>query len=172
MSKLEQRYLQDYSFDTLRDADIVTPSERQILQYNATSSKWENKPKPVYGEDASDAFTEVSATNSNTLVLYQSLTFAVNSLTAVNKYRIACNVEYTCDKKNRLFVLELRLDGTTVRDLGLVAEDDSSFYPAYLIHYASNLSIGNHTIEVFFGTNSPSATAEMKNSTIEVWRTQ
>lgn len=172
MSKLEEKYLQDYSLDTLRDSDIVTPLERELLQYNATINKWENVTKPVFGEDATNGFTEISATNLGAPILYQSLTFTVNSLTAINRYRCACNFEYNTDKSNRLFLLEFRLDGTTVRDIALVAQDSSSFYPGALVYYADNLSIGNHTLEVFFGTNSPSMIAEMKNSLIEVWRTQ
>lgn len=172
MSKLEQKYLQDYSLDTLRDLEISSPSERQYIQYDATAQKWKNTAKPVFGEDASDDFLDVPASNANTPILYHSLTFSVNSLVAVNKYRLSANFAYNANKSNRLFIAQLRLDGNIVRSIELAAEDSSSYYDGSLLFYAEDLSIGNHTLELFFGTSSNNTTAIIRSNVLEVWRTQ
>jgi hypothetical protein len=67
--------VEDLTISDLADTVITTPTDGQVLIYNGTTGKWENKPKEVYFEQS-----VTLSTSQTTTVTFSNAAFTANSV--------------------------------------------------------------------------------------------
>lgn len=172
MSKLKSKFLEDYSINTLRDVNTASLTDESNLIWDAQTSRWTTPPRVQFGRDfAEKSNNSLQRNNSQTPLLYDSLTFTVNNNTS-NKYRMACHVIWALDIASRDFIGELRLDGVVIKYIQIEPKDPGTDQrvDSSLVHYVSNLSQGSHTLSFYHTYSGGNNTSAVFSGVLEAWR--
>jgi hypothetical protein len=174
MSRLEEKFLQDYSLETLRDTSLTSPVDEDFLVY--FNGQWINLPFPAFGRDFDNKTkTGLEETTGTTFVVYDSLTFNVADDSGANQYRVNIDFTWGLSSVSQDYIGALAIDNATVlRQIQIEAKDPNANQRVQnnLLYYANNLSQGDHTIFFGFASSSNAVTARTYESVIEVWRTR
>lgn len=177
MSKMEQKYLIDYSLDTLRDADIAlsVPDDSQLF-YDSDSSKWVNRPAPVFGRDFAE-FQRVGLESftGDQFQVYTSLIFNASEQSGTNKYRFFVNFSWGHDSATNDIRAAIRIDGgANLKEIRIEPSDagtdqriDSS-----ILYYLRNLDSGSHTVDLLIRPATSNRQSRVYEAQLEVWRCQ
>jgi hypothetical protein len=167
--------LQSYSLTTLRDSQIVSPALDEIIIYNSTNSKWENKPIPRYGKDFNSQIKEVDeSTTGGTFAVYDTLNFNVTSQEAANKYRFNADFLYGHNSASNDIRVRIMVDGVTIKEMRTEVKDPGTDQrvPGSLLSYLENMTVGPHTLTLEYRPATASRQSRMYQSTLEVWRSE
>lgn len=171
MSKLEEKYLQEYSIDTLRDSGVSSPVEGDLLRYDG--SQWVNNPEPNFGKDFNSNVKINLETESNGVIQYDLINFN-GSGGGSNRYRVSTNFVYRGSSASRNVIFQLRVDNQIVRLLEIEPKDPQTDQriDGTMTFYVDDLADGNHTLAIWFGSEANQITCTMYESTLEVWRVE
>lgn len=127
-----------------------------------------------YGKDFSHQFTNNLLTTSNNELSYDTLNFSVTAENTPNKYRTAINLYWNASKDNESFIGRLYFDGTLEKEIEISpsSRDASTREANTLLYYPTNLSTGNHTLELRFLSTKGNTTARVYQADFEVWRVE
>lgn len=173
MSKLENKFLENYSVTTLRDIEVSGLANGDYLAYDSSDQKFKNVKPPRFGMDfAEESTSGLLQVTGNQFTTYAVLNFTV-SLNENNKYRINTNFTWNHNNTSTDIRVRLLLDGAQIGEEFRVEPKDSNADQRLsdnILRYVSNLSQGNHSISLQFRPSSSSRISRMYQSTIEVWR--
>lgn len=165
--------MRDYSIDTLRDVEIASLSNDQVLTYDSNLELWENKSPSRYGEDFNSIIKDSTETTSgNQFSNYSTLNFNV-SRNEANRYRLNAEFFWSHNSASNDIRIRVLLDGNQVaQELRIEPKDSGSDQRIQnnILFYAQNLSIGNHTFQLQYRPASSSRVSRMHYSTLECWR--
>jgi hypothetical protein len=175
VTKLSQKYLIDYSIDTLRDSEVFNPSEGDLLRY--TDGEWKNVLEPAYGKDAVYAVEETPNTNisGGSFTEYLQATLVVPSGTpSVNRYRVC--VDFLWGHNSASNDGRFRLDfnnGAKVKELRIEPKDQGTDQRIQnqIKFYVENLSSGSYQISFSARPASANRVTRLYEASIEAWRT-
>lgn len=173
MSKLDNKFLQEYSLETLRDVDVSSPDNNDVIQYDTLTQTWNKRPEPKYGLDFD--FAErvgLEDVTGGAFVTYDSLTFNVSDTSNLNSYRINADFLWGHNSASNDIRVRILVNGVSVKELRMEPKDAGTDqrFQNNILYYANNLNTGNNTVDLQLRPASASRISRMYESIIEVWR--
>lgn len=91
MTKLKIKFLEDYDFSTLRDVNLTSLTEEDVIVFDSVSQKFKNVAVPKFGKDLDDNqnTAELSTTGGGTVTHQSNL----KNLTIGAKYLLIARFE-------------------------------------------------------------------------------
>ena len=172
MSKVEQKYLENYSIDTLRDVDLSGLSNQDVLEYDG--SNFINRPRNKFGEGfvyAERVGLEVFS--GEQFQSYLQIQFSVDELGAT--YRTNCDFLWGHDSASSDIRVAISLDGgVNVKEFRVEPKDAGTDqrYQDNILKYFENLSVGTHTIDLLCRPALSTRQSRIYETIIEVWKCQ
>lgn len=173
MSKLDNKFLQNYSIDTLRDVEISGLVNGDYLIYDSVDQKFKNQKPPRFGID----FIEESKVNTETttgasFVTYSVLNFSVSLDDANNKYRLNADFLWSHNSASNDIRVRVLLDGNPVKEIRIEPKDAGADqrFQNNILYYANDLTVGNHSFALQYRPATASRISSMYESVIECWR--
>lgn len=174
MSKLESKYLDKYSLDTLRDVAIASLANDDYIVYNSVSGKFENKKQPRFGNDfAVEKRVGQQDFTGAAFQTYAILNFTVSGPDTVNKFRMNCDFVWGHNSASNDARFRVLVDGVPIpEEIQIEAKDPNpdQRIPDNILDYLDNLSIGNHSIALQVRPSSAARITSVYKAIIEVWR--
>tara|TARA_R110001632_G_scaffold52197_4_gene129722 strand:+ start:6723 stop:7259 length:537 start_codon:yes stop_codon:yes gene_type:complete len=176
MSKLEDKYKVNYSLATLRDVALTAITNNDFIVYNSTTSKFENKKQPRFGNDFKEQLKSTPSgeiMTGNVFQPYDTILFDVTGPDTINKYRVSCDFVLNHNSAANDFRAQLVIDGVAVgEEMRLEVKDAGSDQRGHynLKWYASNLSIAQHTVSLVIRPASKNRLTRVYQSITEIWR--
>jgi len=129
----------------------------------------------VFGRDA-DSTTRIATVTvtGNSFVTYDELPFTVTESTGTNTYRLNADFFWSHGSTANDILVRVLLDGVEVKELRIEPKDsrEDQRIQNNLLHYAENLSVGNHTFTLQLRPERSNRESRVYESVIEVWRTK
>ena len=128
-----------------------------------------------FGKDAVNSSVQINDSKSgNSWKLYADLVSNVSDTSGTNTYRINCDFLWGHDRASNDIRVRARVDGSTEKEIRIEPKDQGTDQRIQnnLLFYLSNLSAGNHTIELQYRPASSSRTSRMYRADLEAWRTK
>jgi hypothetical protein len=174
MTKLNEKYLQTYSIDTLRDSGVSSPTEGDLLRY--TSGQWLNVQEPAFGKDAVYALENVpDPITGGAFQPYLVFNLIVPSGTpASNLYRI--NVDFLWShnsaSNDARFALNFN-NGAIVKELRIEPKDQGGDqrYQNNILLYIEDLTAGTYPVSFEARPARASRITTLYEAIGEAWRT-
>lgn len=174
MSKLEEKFLELYSFATLRDVVIASLANDDYIVYNSTTQRFENKKQPRHGRDfAVEKVTGQQDFTGAQFQTYATLNFTVSGPDTVNKFRMNCDFTWGHNSASNDARFRILVDGVPLpEELRIEPKDPGTDQriPGNILDYLDNLSIGNHSIAFQARPASAARITRVYKAIIEVWR--
>jgi len=173
MSKIDNKYLLNYSTQTLRDVDLAGLAVDDYLVFDG--SNFVNKQVNKYGTDFS--FKErvgLESFSGGTFQIYDSLTFNVSE-DGNNSYRFNADFLWGHDSASSDIRIAIRIDGgANIKELRIEPKDSSTDqrFQNNILKYFVNLSQGLHVVDLLVRPSSNSRTSRMYESILEIQRCQ
>lgn len=174
MSSLKNKFLEEYSVQTLRDVDSQGLNDDFYLVFDSTDGKFKPVQVPFFGRDFARARRVGQQDFSgNIFQTYETITFEVTSATPVNEYRFFANYTYSHNSASNDIRIGIVLDGgSIVKEIRLETKDAGTDQrvDGSILFYFENLSIGTHTVDLVCRPASASRVSKMYEADLEVWR--
>lgn len=174
MSKLEEKFLEQYSFSTLRDVALTAMAENDFIIWDSSISKFKNIKQPRFGTDFAeitrDAVQDFTGAAWQT---YVTLNFSVTGPDILNKFRFNTNFLWRHDSISNGARFRLLVDAVQIGDVIQIEPKDSGVdqrIDGTLLRYVSDLSIGAHTALVQVQPANSSRITTVHQATLETWR--
>lgn len=176
MSKVEEKFLEQYSFATLRDVALTSILNNDFIVWDSVLGKFKNVKQPRFGTDFNeitrDTVQSFTGVNWQT---YSTLNFSVSGPDLLNKFRFGLNFLWRHSSIANAAQFRLLLDGVQLGDILQIEPKDSGTnqrIDGTLIRYSSNLATGNHSVIFQVKPLTSSQTTTIHQSTLEIWRVQ
>ena len=177
MSLYIKKFFKDFNFWNLDDVSTSSLSNDDMIVYNSTTLKFENKKQPRHGRDFNRK-SRVSVAGvpitGNAFQTFDSLTFDVNGPDTLNEFRINADFTWRHNATTNSALFRIVLDGNVLGEvLDIEPKDASSTQRLQnnILEYITNLSIGSHTLELQARPENSSRITTLHRSHLELWRT-
>lgn len=176
MSKVEEKFLEQYSFSTLRDVALSSIQNNDFIIYDSTLGKFKNIKQPRFGNDFNEITRDVVQSFTGTAwQSYSTLNFSVTGPDFLNKYRFFLNFLWRHSSIANGAQFRIVLDGVQLGSVLQIEPQDKGAdqrIDGALLRYSSNLSIGSHSLQFQVKPFNSNQTTTIHQSVMEVWRVQ
>lgn len=174
MSKLEEKFLEQYSLATLRDVALTAIVNNDFIVWDSSISKFKNIKQPRFGTDFAEITSDaVQGFTGVAWQTYSTLNFNVTGPDTLNKFRFNLNFLWRHSTIANGARFRLLVDAVQIGAVIQIEPQDSGAdqrIDGTLLRYVSNLSIGAHTALFQVQPVNSLQTTTVHQATLETWR--